>query len=527
MVLLILLPVPAASAHPLGNFTVNTHVGLRVEPGAVLVRVVVDSAEIPTVQAFPDGRPADGASGFTAYRDQECRSVTDDLVLSVDGAEVAVQVRSTSLEFPAGAGGLPTTRLTCDGRASDLDTVGSEVSLLGTPAQGRVGWHEVVAVGDGVTLASSDVPSRSVSEVLRAYPEDLLKSPLEQTGATLTISEGSGTPSGAGAGEADVMPAPSDGLLGSLTDRFTQLVGSPDLTVGLAFLSFVAAVVLGAIHAFAPGHGKALMAAYLVGQDGSWRQAMLIGTSVTVTHTAGVLVLGVVLSTVAVTAPERVYPYLGLASGLLVCGIGITLVRRALTRNPATARTQSGVTVPHDHVAHDHVDHDHHANHDSHADHEHPHPHSHAHPDATTPSHGRDLATADAAHRGVVHSHGSGPAHTHSVATDARGLLAVGFAGGLVPAPSAVVVLLGGIALGRAWFGVLLVLAYGIGMSLALAGTGLLLVHARRRIQTWALRPDGSGRGLPPLLTHLPLLTAAFVVAVGLGLAARALSQVL
>jgi len=237
-----------------------------------------------------------------------------------------------------------------------------------------------------------------------------------------------------------------------------------------------------------------------------------------------------------------VYPYLGLASGLLVIGIGITLVRRALARNRATARTQGGVTVPHDHGPHDHGPHDHgardrvdhdrvnhesHVDQGSHADQQHPHPHSRAHADASTPSHGRDLATADAAHRGVVHSHGSGPAHTHSVATDARGLLAVGFAGGLVPAPSAVVVLLGGIALGRAWFGVLLVLAYGIGMSLALAGTGLLLVHARRRVQTWAVRPDGSSRGLTPLLTQLPLLTAAFVVAVGLGLAARALAQML
>lgn len=527
MVLLVLLPLPAASAHPLGNFTVNTHVGLRVEPRAVLVRVVVDSAEIPTVQAFPDGRPADGSSGFTAYRDQECRSVTDDLILSVDGTEVAVQVQSTGLEFPAGAGGLPTTRLTCDVRASDLDTVGSEVSLLGTPARGQVGWHEVVAVGDGVTLASSDVPSRSASQVLRAYPEDLLQSPLEQTGATLTISEGSGTPARAAAGEGDVVPAPVDGMLGSLTDRFTQLVGSPDLTVGLAFLSFLVAVVLGAAHAFAPGHGKALMAAYLVGQDGSWRQAMLIAASVTVTHTAGVLVLGVVLSTVAVTAPERVYPYLGLASGLLVCGIGITLVRRALARTRFAADRLSGDQA-HGHVRADPHPHAHTHPHGP-VPHEHEHEHEHEHLPATwtVPGHVKqDLATA-AVLDSVEHSHDNGPAHTHSVATDARGLLAVGFAGGLVPAPSAVVVLLGGIALGRAWFGVLLVLAYGIGMSLALAGTGLLLVHARRRVEAWVLSTGRSDRGLPPLLRQLPLLTAAFVVIVGLGLGVRALSQIL
>ena len=507
LVAVLLLPVGAASAHPLGNFTVNTHVGLVVEPDAVLVKVVVDSAEIPTVQAFPDSPPAAGSTAFETYQEQQCGSLADELVLSVAGRDVALRVESTALEFPAGAGGLSTTRLTCDVQAQDVQTVGAQVSLLATPAQDRLGWHEVVAVGDGVTLATSDVPVESISDVLRAYPEDLLQSPLEQTGATLDISAGSGVAQGDGAAEdAASTPAPV-GPLGSLTDRFIQLVGSPDLTVGLAILSFFAAVVLGGLHAFAPGHGKALMAAYLVGQDGSWRQAMLIGTSVTVTHTAGVLVLGVVLSTVAVAAPERVYPYLGLASGVLVCGIGITLLRRALRGRHSE-----------EHGA-DHAE-------------DNPHPHGHPHPWAGQPGHsqtpaaagqyaGTTVALRPAAH---THTHG-GRAHSHSVATDARGLLAVGFAGGLVPAPSAVIVLLGGIALGRAWFGVLLVLAYGIGMSVALAGTGLLLVHARRRVQGRLLSSGTSPRGVRRILTELPLVTAVVVVLVGLGLAARAVVQ--
>ena len=503
-VAVLLLPVGAASAHPLGNFTVNTHVGLRVEPDAVLVRVVVDSAEIPTVQAFPDGPPAAGSTAFATYQDEQCDSLADELVLSVEGSDVALRVESTALEFPAGAGGLATTRLTCDVRAQDVQTVGTQVSLLGTPAQDRLGWHEVVAVGDGVTLAASDVPVESISDVLRAYPEDLLQSPLEQSGATLGISAGSGVAQGDGAADDTASTPAPGGPLGSLTDRFIQLVGSPDLTVGLAVLSFFAAVVLGGLHAFAPGHGKALMAAYLVGQDGSWRQAMLIATSVTVTHTAGVLVLGVVLSTVAVAAPERVYPYLGLASGVLVCGIGITLVRRALRGRRSD---------------------DHGADHGE--DHPHPHPPAEKHGHSHTPAAGRDagatVALRPAAH---THTHG-GRAHSHSVATDARGLLAVGFAGGLVPAPSAVIVLLGGIALGRAWFGVLLVLAYGIGMSMALAGTGLLLVHARRRVQGRLLGSGSSSRGVRRLLTELPLLTAVVVVLVGLGLGARAVAQML
>lgn len=508
---LVLLPAGAASAHPLGNFTVNTHVGLRLEPEAVAARIVVDSAEIPTVQAFPDGPPAEDSPESKRYRDTQCSSLADELAITVDDRRVTLDVTSTSLTFPPGSAGLVTTRLTCDTRAS-VDTVGTTVLVEGTPAGGRVGWHELVAVGDGVTLAASDVPTESISDVLRSYPQDLLSSPVDQSTAVIDVTVGSGVVAGDGASVAarTAEAAPLD----PLTERFTQLVGSPELTVAVAVLAFLGAIVLGALHAFAPGHGKALMAAYLVGQDGSWRQASLIGLSVTVTHTAGVLVLGVILSTVAVTAPERVYPYLGLASGLLVCGIGTTLVRRALARRRAVAGA-ADEPHPHDH------------------DHDHPHGHGHGpghdqgheHPHDAQQTHEHRVTTM-VDQREVVHSHGTGPAHSHAVATDARGLLAVGFAGGLVPAPSAVVVLLGGIALGRAWFGVLLVLAYGIGMACALAGTGLLLVHARRRVQAWVLKP-GSGRGAGRAwLALLPLAAAGFVVVVGVGLTLRAVSQI-
>ncbi len=165
-------------------------------------------------------------------------------------------------------------------------------------------------------------------------------------------------------------------------------------------------------------------------------------------------------------------------------------------------------------------------------DHDHDHGHDHDHDDSPDHAngHGHDREPAHT-HVGTAvaappapHRHGTGPVHSHAVATDARGLLAVGFAGGLVPAPSAVVVLLGGIALGRAWFGVLLVLAYGIGMAIALAGTGLLLVHARRRVQRWAVAPGGAAWG-GAAFSWLPVAAATFVVAVGIGLTVRALLQ--
>jgi ABC-type nickel/cobalt efflux system permease component RcnA len=107
-------------------------------------------------------------------------------------------------------------------------------------------------------------------------------------------------------------------------------------------------------------------------------------------------------------------------------------------------------------------------------------------------------------------------------------LLAVGFAGGLVPSPSALVVLLGGIALGRTWFAVLLVLAYGIGMALALVGTGLLLVRARDLTERWLAAGHRAGRatdGLQGVVRALPVLTAALVVVVGVAVTGQSLAR--
>ena len=202
------------------------------------------------------------------------------------------------------------------------------------------------------------------------------------------------------------------------------------------------------------------MAAYLVGLRGTLRQAVTIGVTVTLTHTAGVLALGLVLSTSRAITSERVYPWLGLASGLLLAAIGVGLLLRVR---------------PHHH---------------------HPHPHDHGHH------------------------------HHHGVAEQPvgrRGLVALGLAGGLVPSPSAVVVLLGGIALGQAWFGVALVLAYGVGMAAALTGIGLLLARLRTRLDRRLRLPAGSL--LSRLGRLLPAVTASMIVLAGLAVAAQGIAQ--
>jgi nickel/cobalt transporter (NicO) family protein len=246
------------------------------------------------------------------------------------------------------------------------------------------------------------------------------------------------------------------------------------------------AVVLGAAHALAPGHGKTVMAAYLVGLRGSLRQAITIGATVTVTHTAGVLLLGLLLTASRAVASERLYPWLGLASGLLLAAVGAALVARALT----------GSRHRHD---------QHHG------------PAGHHHGPA---GHGKAPAGQD-------HGHDHGPpgqaAGLAGRPLGRRGLVALGLAGGLVPSPSAVVVLLGGIAIGHAWFGVALVLAYGVGMAATLTGIGLLLAHARSRVDR---RLAGSAGSLLATAGRLlPVATAAVITVVGLALAAQGAAQ--
>ncbi len=496
---------PAATAHPLGNFSINTYNGLRVEPESVSVRMIVDSAEIPTVQQFPEVNEQGGVSDTQAedFAAEQCDRLAPGAELSIGGVPQQLRVESSEIAFVPGAGGLQTMRLTCELRTAEpVDTVGQDLEYVDENSLDRTGWRELTAVGDGVGLSGNEVAGSSVSDELTDYPQDLLSSPLDQREVSLEVVAGSGDVEGDSAAE---KPAEAVEGAGRLTAAFTDLVASRDLGLGFALVAFSISIVLGGLHAFAPGHGKTLMAAYMLGQRKSLRQVAIIGLTVTLTHTTGVLVLGVVLSAVAITAPALIYSWLGLAAGLLLVVVGVNLLRQAL-RQPASPGPRSQELAPAG-APHGHAD-----------------GAGHAHGD------GHDQADEHAHHEpasGVTHSHGPGGTHTHAVpstATGARGLVAVGLIGGMVPSPSALVVLLAGIALGRAWFGVLLVLGYGIGMALALTGTGLALAYARDRLERWSTRKRATGRwGWVLRATRaLPALTAGLVIVVGVGLAIRA-----
>ncbi|MEV4533389.1 sulfite exporter TauE/SafE family protein [Asanoa sp. NPDC049518] len=444
------LPSAPAAAHPLGNFSVNRYVGLTLHPDRVDAVVVADVAELPTLQ---DPAPS-------------CAEAASALALTVDGTRLSWTVGSSELTRSDGAGGLKTSRLDCALTATASFSSGAAVTVDNGFRADRIGWRELTATGAGVRLDGSTVPAATVSAELRRYPDDLLSSPPDvRTAAFSAVSDGAATAAGATASRSSgAAPLGLSGPLAGAERWLDSVVGGERLTPLVGMLAVLLALVLGAAHAALPGHGKTVMAAYLAGRAGRPRDAVAVGATVTLTHTGGVLALGLLLTTFAGIAGESVLAWLGVASGVLVAAIGIGALVSARRRR---RRNRSAAGHAHGH-SHDHA-------------------HDHAHD----------------------HSHGPGR----------WGIAGIGIAGGLVPSPSALVVLLGAIALGRTAFGVLLVFAYGLGMAATLTAAGLLLIRVRNRFA-------GRLRLADRWQSAAPSATAALIVVVGLGLAGRALSTI-
>jgi ABC-type nickel/cobalt efflux system permease component RcnA len=433
-----------AGAHPLGNFTINRYAGIEVDGAEVYVRYALDVAEIPTYQLGPEIRRPGYAARFAR-----------NLILTLDGRRVPLRVVDHRTTTRPGAGGLDTLRLDVIYRALGR---GTTLSFEDTSFADRIGWREVTISGrDGGKVVSADVPATSSSDELRAYPSDLLRSPLSVTSAEATVSLGSSPGS-----------APTIGAVGAPHARggFESLVAQGELSIGVLLLSLLIAAFWGAAHALTPGHGKAMVAAYLVGTKGTPRHAVLLGGTVTAAHTAGVFALGfVTLGLSAFIVPEQLYPWLTLVSGMLVVVVGASVLRQRLRSRPHAP----------DH--HHHHDHDHH--------HDHQHHHDHGHEDALT----------------------------------SKGILGVGVAAGLLPCPSALVVLLSAIALHRIVLGLALIVAFSLGLAATITAIGLVAVLARRTFGRVSL--DGT------VVRALPAVSAALILVVGLVITARALPGVI
>ena len=401
-------------------------------------------------------------------------------------------------------------------------------------------------------------------------------------GGVTTAAGASADPSPS-SGRALTEGGPLAGVVDGVERVFDDLVGHRELTLGVGLAAVALAMILGASHALLPGHGKTVMAAYIAGRQGTSRDAVLVGATVTATHTGGVLLLGLALTVSSSLAGEQVLAWLGVGSGAIVAALGASLLVASFRRRGSVGELahghRHGGRFGHTHGPvgdHGHDDgqaHDH--------DHGQGHGHTHDHPGgehATRHRSGRLVrarpatrsqagATVETTHRRAVsvtarpRSATSRPLTTAPVGTleragtsivratvvprratesvdpprrtprsaivSRRGLVGMGIAGGLVPSPSALVVLLSAIALGRTAFGVLLVVGYGVGMAGTLTLAGLLMVRIRDRWTARATRLAGTaGRAAARWRAVAPFATAALVLVVGLGLAIRSLGQI-
>ncbi|GIM90324.1 nickel/cobalt transporter [Paractinoplanes toevensis] len=478
-----------AQAHPLGNFSINQYAGLTLSPSRVDVLALADIAEIPTLQDRPqidiDGNGQLSPAETAAYAVSECGRYATGLSVTVDDNRLNWTVTAPTYQIRPGAGGLATSRLSCRLSAPAALTSRATLRVTNDYRAGRVGWRELTATADGVRLNSA-LPATSVSHELTDYPRDLLSSAPDVRSAVIRTGE-SGTAATAKPGLSGAAPD----WLAAAQSRIESAVGGR-LTPVVVALAFLLALLLGAGHAALPGHGKTVMAAYFAGRKGRVRDALAVGGTVTLAHTGGVLAVGLLLTTSTALAGEQLLSWLAAASGLLVTTVGIGMLVTAL-------RNRRRQPSHHEHELSGHRGHG----------------HSHR-------LRGR--------HRHDGHSHGHdqhGGGHFHSPGEHGHGrlgLAGIGLAGGLVPSPSALVVLLGAIGLGRTMLGVLLVLAYGIGMAGTLTAVGLLLVVARRRLGGFAARAGRTTRLLSRLAAGAPTATATLVVLVGLGMGLRAVS---
>ncbi|HEX4750460.1 MAG TPA: sulfite exporter TauE/SafE family protein [Bryobacteraceae bacterium] len=522
-----LLLTPRTDAHPMGNFSINHYAAIHIGQQQVDLRYVIDMAEIPTFQEMQQGAfPADAQNPrVNAYVASRGVQFARGLQLMLDGRLLHLQVGSETAVFPPGAGNLPTFRMSFLYRANippQVDCERCELTYRDSNFDGRAGWKEIIAtVGDEVSIDKSSVPAQDRSAELANYSPDLLNSPPQDLEARVTFTReltafavpntrnAKPRPSvGQSVNQpvsdiAQTAPTPKDPPVSaprSNTPRnaFTELMNQRQISFGFMLVAAFIAAGLGALHALEPGHGKTIVAAYLVGSRGTVRHAFLLGFIVTASHTAGVYVLGAItLYAQKYILPEQIYPFLAVLSGLIIAGMGLYLVLQR-SRSGGSAQLHS-----HSHDGHRH----------SHGLFGHSHEHSHGH----SHDHAREHTHGD-----VMHSH-----HHHGEHNDiqpaarkrgvsARQLLLLGITGGMVPCPAALVVLLSAAALGRVGFGLFLIVCFSVGLAAVLIIMGLVAIYAGRLMSR--LPTEG-----PLIQRWLPIGSAVMITVIGCAIAIRSL----
>jgi ABC-type nickel/cobalt efflux system permease component RcnA len=419
----------AAWAHPMGNFSVSHYTKLQTTARGVEVEYALDLAEIPTFQLLREWKLDRGGprAALDQRADKQAREWLRHLRFIVNGKRSAALFDSAQLVIADGAGNLPILRITT---RAIVPAQGGRLQYQDENYPGRAGWKEIV-IGTG----------RDISHGLTQYPSDPTVAPPQDLRAELKLRNAE--PVVAASAPAPLPPpapapiatraAPSQPGSVVRGDFLSKLLHEDNISPWMILIALLTAFGLGAAHALTPGHGKTIVAAYLVGSRGTLKHAAFLGAMVTFTHTVAVFALGIaVLFLFQYVVPEKVTAWLGAISGLTIVAMGGWMFYKRFRHARAHA--------------HAHAHHHHHHEHEHHHHHDHHHEHSHTHmPEKLS----------------------------------WRALAVLGASGGLVPCESALVLLLGAIALGRTGFGLILLAAFSLGLAVVLMAIGALVLYAK------------------------------------------------
>lgn len=472
----ILIAICAIStfAHPLGNFSVNQFSRVEVEKSAIKVRSILDLAEIPTFQLKSEiDTDKDGVysqSELEIYAEKITPQHISNLHLSFDGNALSLAQSSRKIGIHDGEGNMPLIRVEWNLTAALPSEISGNhrVKFENKNYAERIGWNEIV-VGrtSGVNIFDSTAKGSGLSDELKTYPQESLIIPLEERKAEFSF-----TANAIPANAAVLQNRDGHTTAAVQKDKFAELINIQEFTPSIILFGLLLAFGFGAMHAMSPGHGKTVVGAYLVGSRGTVKHAVFLGLTVTVTHTLGVFVLGfITLFASEYFLPEKMIPFLSFVSGLLVFFVGISLFKDRLFSILGWKK----VSHHHDH------DHDHENSNEDHAH----------------------------THDGLTHTHG-GSTHTHLPPEKVtwKSLFALGVSGGLLPCPSALVLMLSAISLGRIGYGLILTLVFSFGLAATLTAVGLIFLYGGKLF-------GGSRFSTHPIAKAVPVFSAFVIAFVG------------
>lgn len=470
----------ALTAHPMGNFSVSHYTRFDVEKKTIKITYVLDLAEIPTYQLMRDWNLDPSADAkipqqtLNEKASAQAAAWIKNLDFTSNGTRLTPKQEATKIKLTDGAGGMHVSRIETELR---LDNVQGNLAFEDRNYPERAGWKEIViASTDGTPIIQASHSGEDRSKALTEYPADPTLTPPQDLRASIEwhveapvivtkivpIQQPAVPVTQAATPAPSAAPKP---VAGEVTkgDYLSRMLSQHDIPFNVMLIGIAVAFAFGALHAKSPGHGKTMVAAYLVGSRGTMKQAAFLGGMVTLTHTISVFILGLVtLAFAKYLAPEKLVTWLGVASGISIILIGATLFYQRLR------------TLSHGHThAHGHHHHHHH-------DHDHPHDHDHDH------------------------------SHVPQGEVTMKSLIALGASGGMVPCPSALVLLLISISLGHVGLGLLLLVSFSLGLAGVLMAIGMLVIYAKQ----WL--PDPVKTSKHPAFRLIPVLSAFVIVCIGL-----------